>query len=511
VKQETAQRYVVSSPRGLAVHADAEGSGQPLALLPQGTILLCAELQDDKAGQRRMRISAPSGWVDTIELEEAPPPPSFALSWPEFEGHHLQQAPGDHYGIPFPINHAQFEEMGPAFLTQAFRATGDLSPRNEVLQIDAYHRIDGGGASVTAAFDVRYADDTEAAPPKQLFVKMPAADVKRKFVSSYMLFGETEFSRLSVAGTFPIPVSRYVFGDYCQRTANGILITERIPFGEEPIEKAHLKGLDALLPDADDHYRALNALLAQIVGFHKRGGFGPHLEEVFPFRRGGSVMPAVASDGLIDFITARVPHLLPQQMTSEAFLARFKADADWILDHLRELSAALNKNVDYTGFCHANLNLDNAWFWRNQEGSLQAGLLDWGAAGQMSLGQAFYGMLFASDPAKMLPLRRELVNAFIVDYHGASGIQLDPEALLQRAKVACLITLPMIVFASEQFVQNYAKMDLGAIEGLADPRVVADSGFQTMFAMLGNILTEWFDKDMEPVETCRALLTEDVA
>ncbi len=508
---EITRRYIVTAAEGLAVYPHPSGEDSALSHLPEGTILVCAELLESAAAERRMRISAPAGWIDPSELAEAPKPSSFALAWPEFEENHTAHAAGDHYGIPFPLTHAEFKEMGAAFLTKAFHAAGTLSPKNEVIDIHAYHQVDGGGASITAAFDVRYANELRPTPPKTLFAKMPASDIQRKFVSSHMLFGETEFARLSSKLELPIDVSRYVFGDYCQLTANGILITERIGFGDPPIEKAHPKGLDALLQDADEHYRALNGLLAQLVAFHKRGGFGPQLEEIFPFRSSGGTMPPVAIDGLLDFITHRVPHLLPPEMSSPTFLTRLEKDAGWILAHLKELATALHRDVDYTGFCHANLNLDNAWFWRDAEGQLQAGLIDWGAAGQMSIGQAFYGMLFASEPVKMLPLRRALVDSFIEDYAEASGIRLDFDALLSRAKIACLLNLPMIVFASQQFLQNYAEIDLGQIEGLSDPSFVNDDGFQTMFAMLGNCLMEWFDDDFDPVEACRACLKESAA
>ena len=503
---ESARRYIVKAPQGLTVHRAPNLNAPAGAELPQGTIVVCAECAEPEPGKPALRISAPAGWVDPNALDEAVAPASFALDWPDFEANHLTQAAGDHYGVVFPLTHRQFEEMGPAFLTEAFHASGTLNRENSVTRIENYKKIDSGGASITAAFDAYYANAKRPTPPQELFIKMPASDVQRKFVSSHMLFGETEFARFTANGSLPFETSRYIFGDYCKRTANGILITERIPYGISPIEEARPKGLDSLLPNAEEHYRTLNALLARLVAFHTSGGFGPRLETVFPFRPAAAAMPPVPIDGLIDFIAHDVPHLLPDAMSEEDFLIRFKEEASWILAHLKELARALHQDVDYTGFCHANLNLDNAWFWRDKEGALQAGLIDWGAAGQMSLGQAFYGMLFASEPTKMLALRRSLVESFIEDYAEASGQRLVFDALLLRAKVACLLNLPMIVFAAEQFLQNYAELDLKQVQGLTDPRFAEDDGFQTLFAMLGNALMEWFDDDFDPIDACKAIL-----
>ncbi|MFK7897742.1 MAG: hypothetical protein AB8G23_18040 [Myxococcota bacterium] len=508
---EATRRYVVAATQEIPVYADPELAGPAFAQLAPGSTLLAAELRSDASGSLRMRIGAPNGWIDPQGLEPAPAPRPVALKWSDFEAAQGELAPGDHYGIVFPTSHEAFEEMGSAFLTQAFRASGVLTEAQEVLRIEAYERVDSGGASITASFDAVYADPLVSGltkAPTKLFVKMPAADVQRKFVSSHMLFGETEFARFISNAPFPVPVSRYVFGDYCRQTTNGILITERIPFGEHPIEKAHPKGLDALLPNAEEHYRALNVGLAQIVAFHKRGGLGEELEEVFPFRAEGSFMPAPPVGGLIDFITGDARHLLPDEMTTPSFVTRFQSDAEWILANLRPLAAALNKDVDYTGFCHANLNLDNAWFWRDEEDTLRAGLIDWGAAGQMSIGQAYYGMLFASRPERMLGLRRELVRDFVAEYERASGIELSANALLRRAKVACLLTLPMIVFASEQFLERYGRNELAETRSISDAAHEQDSGFQTMFAMLGNVLMEWLDPELDPLEVCRSLLGE---
>ncbi len=91
---------------------------------------------------------------------------------------------------------------------------------------------------------------------------------------------------------------------------------------------------------------------------------------------------------------------------------------------------------DYTGLCHPNLNIDNAWYWRNGAGELQAGLIDWGGAGQMSIAQAFCGMLMMPDPYMYLELRDDVMATFIAEYAAKGGLLLDPAKLLFQYKAA---------------------------------------------------------------------------
>ena len=50
------------------------------------------------------------------------------------------------------------------------------------------------------------------------------------------------------------------------------------------------------------------------------------------------------------------------------------------------LRAALRDSArELVAFCHWNANIDNAWFWRDEDGHLACGLMDWGNVGQMNM------------------------------------------------------------------------------------------------------------------------------
>jgi hypothetical protein len=60
---------------------------------------------------------------------------------------------------------------------------------------------------------------------------------------------EVRFASLSRVPGFPIPVPQVQFGDYHRRSGTGILITERISYGDRGIERHYHKCLDYEMPD----------------------------------------------------------------------------------------------------------------------------------------------------------------------------------------------------------------------------------------------------------------------
>src|SRR5262249_32964886 len=84
---------------------------------------------------------------------------------------------------------------------------------------------------------------------------------------------ESEVLFASLAGTpgFPITVPATQFADYHRDTGTGILITERIRFGVNGIERQYHKCLDYEMPEPLDHSRALLTALARLAGYHRSG------------------------------------------------------------------------------------------------------------------------------------------------------------------------------------------------------------------------------------------------
>jgi hypothetical protein len=503
------KRYKVNLPGGAPVSEGLSPSSPTLHHLPQDTIVVCAEVMLLDEHEERLRISSPAGWMSSAALEPAEPCPSLKIDFETLEKRHLEIAPGDHYGLKFPFTLAQILEFGPDFLTAAFRAAGTISKHNRVTEIVALEPLTVQGASENGLLTVAYAQD-EPGLEAELFVKCPSNILGYKYYLVGESQGEVEIQRLGNREDFPTHTAKYYYGDYCSYTANFLLITERIRFGVGPIEPAYRKGHDQNVPDAMDHYLVLTKALAGLVAAHKTGAMGIEIERTFPFPRAARNFdtmenPEVRLDQLIDFIANTAPQLFVAGATDPGFLRKWREDVLFGLQHKDSVIAYLHADVDYTGLCHPNLNLDNAWFWRDSSDQLQAGLLDWGSTGQMSIAQALSGMLMMPDSDMYLALVREVIATFTVHYARMGGRQLDPEELSRQYKASLFsVAIYMILTIVVDALGRLSDDEYKSMENRFDKKL-QESGLNGAIIWIDNILREWME-DYTPGDACRDIV-----
>jgi hypothetical protein len=189
---------------------------------------------------------------------------------------------GDHFGLPIPADPAALRAGGTAFLSQAFRASAALTAGNAVTGISGFHEVPGGSTGRKLLLRIEY-EKPYAQTHTDLFVKFsrdlenPIRDRGKTQMESEVLFAS-----LSGAPGFPITVPAIQFADYHRATGTGIVITERIHFGANGIERQYHKCLDYEMPEPLDHYRALLTTLARLVGYHRSGRLRPEQSGQFP-------------------------------------------------------------------------------------------------------------------------------------------------------------------------------------------------------------------------------------
>lgn len=155
---------------------------------------------------------------------------------------------GDQYGLPIPADPATLLSGGAAFLTKAFRASGVLAD-NSVVRISDYREISGGSTGRKVVLSVEY---DRAAPDlhTELFVKFSRdLDNPVRDRGKTQMEPEVRFASLSRAPEFPIAVPCPQFADYHRPTGTGLLVTERIKFGGNGIERQYHKCLDYEMPE----------------------------------------------------------------------------------------------------------------------------------------------------------------------------------------------------------------------------------------------------------------------
>jgi len=301
---------------------------------------------------------------------------------------------------------------------------------------------------------------------RELFVKLPFpyAPANERMKNSYTnCIDEPEilFNRI-MGPMLPFRIPKYYFGEFSYESSNYILISEKLPFSEKswaeggqhmkfaPFElQPHVqKFKDHLMPQRGfEHWLAIFQMAARGVASYAKGDWGPHdlLQELFPwsvpeactgigwetFLGWATNWPADVSftesvqaenDENVKFMEAQVslvmdfvrscPNLFPKELTADAFLKSWFKEVMEMASYGWERNAYCCVDPEFIVFGHPNLCSDNAWFWRDEDGRLNCGILDWGAAMYQCLGSMIANCLGQADYEMLTEHERDLIRGF---------------------------------------------------------------------------------------------------
>src|SRR5271168_2174048 len=240
---------------------------------------------------------------------------------------------GDQFGVAIPADPAALRSGGTQFLTNAFRASGVLAGDHAVTLIADFRDVAGGSTGRKVALSVEY---TQPQPDlhTDLFVKFSRdLDNPIRDRGKAQMEPEVRFAALSRTPGFPIAVPAVLFGDYHRPSGTGLLITERIQFGANGIERQYHKCLDYEMPRPLEHYRALLTALARLAGAHRSGLLPTEETAHFPLDVQAATVGERAPlstdklerrlNQLAEFVQTG---LLPADVGSAEFMARLRED-----------------------------------------------------------------------------------------------------------------------------------------------------------------------------------------
>ncbi|MEW9853826.1 hypothetical protein [Novosphingobium sp. M1R2S20] len=414
----------------------------------------------------------------------------------------LDHAVGDETGIAMPAHEAALREGGEAFLTQAFRTFGSLPPENRVSRITRLEPCPGGSTGHKLFLSVEYASD-EPGLERDLFVKFSRdfADSRRD-QGRYEMESEARFAAVSRSSGFPLRVPTAYFGDFHSESGTGLLITERVRFGQDGIEPLHGKCRDFELADPLAYYRALVTALARLAAAHKTGALTADIERRFPLDLARAGVDPIGRDEadvrrLVahcrDF-AGQYPRLLPANLREPDVYDGVLRQAIFIRDHEDLIRNDLLSNPDLVALCHWNAHIDNAWFWRDADRELRCGLMDWGRVSQITFGAALWGCLSAAHHDVVDHELDTLIALFVREYHAAGGPRLDVDLLKRHfllhvgiMGLARVLAMPKVVLL---LVRNPEQMT-----GPLDPRVLASGSGYNCLHIYTNLLKLWSRAD----------------
>ena len=400
--------------------------------------------------------------------------------------------------MQIPADPAALRSGGTRFLTNAFRASGVLAHDNAVKNITDFREVTGGGTGRKVALSVEY--DTPAQDlHNDLFVKF-SRDLENptRDRGKTQMEPEVRFGALSRTPEFPITVPTVLFGDYQRATGTGILITERIQFGANGIERQYHKCLDYEMPEPVEHYRALLTALARLAGTHRSGCLPADQTAHFPLDVEAATVgerAPLTMDKLERRLTQLAefaethPGLLPANVGSPEFLARLRDDAPRFTQYEGLIARGLAADTDYVALCHWNANVDNAWFWRDADAVLRCGLMDWGCVGQMNMGMAIWGAMSGAETDLWDGHLDELLDLFVGEFRRCGGPDLDRDRLVRHTLlyaaamgVAWLLDVPALICM---------RFGVAVPGSRKDPRIAGDESVRAPLQMLSNLLNLW--------------------
>ena len=411
---------------------------------------------------------------------------------------------GDSLALAMPADASALREGGTAWLTRAFRACGALASDNAVVRITECAECTGGSTGRKLLLAVEYARPAPGLH-EQLFAKFsrdfddPIRDQGREQMAL-----EVRFAALSRASNFPIAVPACYYADYQAVSGTGLLITQRIGFGRDGIEPHYGKCLDDQMPEALAHYEALVKSLARLAGVDQAQGLPADLVAGFGFDPGRLSVGerAFYSERQLQSRVSRYADfaerheaLLPSAIRSADFIERLMRDAPRFPQHEAAIRAHLQADVDAIALCHWNANVDNAWFWREPNGELACGLMDWGCVSRMHVAMALWGCMSAADSSLWDRHFDGLLDLFVDELHRSGGARLDRRKLQDQLLLYVALMGLTWLLDAPAYLRSLVP-ELQVIGDRRDPRLRDNEAARTQLQMLTNFLSLWQGRDI---------------
>lgn len=172
---------------------------------------------------------------------------------------------------------------------------------------------------------------------------------------------------------------------------------------------------DFLLPTPSDFYAAAFRAMGRLAAWDKLGRFDSLLgasaayepdEYLFRSKRlpqralNKKMNQDVVSkmmDTAIDFIINCVPTIAPRDIQDLGKLQRLKEEMVEMAPYFLDMSGYYQTNdSNFVSAMHVNLQADNAYFWRDEYGDMDCGVLDWGGFQRSPFCMNFLGRMVFS-------------------------------------------------------------------------------------------------------------------
>lgn len=255
--------------------------------------------------------------------------------------------------------------------------------------------------------------------------------------------------------------------------------------------------------DPSEYYYVLVRKLGALAGWYKASGaaLADEINQTFPTTYpapGGASIEQMAAQAksLETFVTTAAPQCFPADVASAEAFSKFKNQLLHVATLWGRFAEHMASDPNFFAFAHANLNIDNAFWWRDASGALDAGVIDWAMCGVKEVTMSIDFCLFSAGWEVMEHHQAKLLQAFSEAYAAAGGPTLPLEELSIRFDMALALSLAGQLGVPPQLYRGIKSGEWPSVKSMKDDERV-DGDTDTAFLMrsyLGNLvyrLTRW--------------------
>lgn len=387
---------------------------------------------------------------------------------------------GDMYGLKFPQTPEELvddSKFGCKWLTKAFQMAGTLDEDNSVKRIVTWRRFEGGGSGPKGKFEVEYEKPDESLDTV-LFVKMPHPiweNEQQRFIEEGQgkfgdnWGGEINFYRW-LSPHIPFPGPKYYFGDLSRESTEAILINACVEWPEAgktdfgpyevfpPCEKCE----DYTLTCPQDYYFAVMRRCGTFAGLAKADRLGDDLKNIkwhpTDIKTDVNALPGFpgTENSVRIFVEQVAPHWWTEPVKKKSFLDKFVKEFYAVQQGHKQLAEYIYADPKYVALHHQNGNTDNVYFYKREDGTIDAGVLDWGSTAPMAISSGLMGSTISGLAEMLAEYDEDLVRCWVDSYHAAGGPPIEYEQLLKRYRISTCISSYGIFNSANQYASPQA-------------------------------------------------------
>lgn len=352
----------------------------------------------------------------------------------------------------------------------------------------------------------------------ELFVKMPLepGHKNRTLNLGSAMEGKEIFFNRFFTKCMPFRTAKFYYGDISMSSTNWILITEKLPFADNSrrgeklapneLEPVVRKGLDFLLDDPLAKYVALYRRSAMLTAWAHTGKLGGHISELYPVNKMGHMIgfPVMAKafdefwPKLENYVLRHAKPLFPSEICNTAYVGQLKQECMEIGPVLGKVNKYCTTGENLWLFMHPNLHIDNAFFFRDDDGQQDCGLLDWGGAGTGFVLSQFIsggGALSLAGSEMRITHTDTLVRCYFDTLAEFGGPRLDSDDMSVRVALMDIAYIIGSIRLTEtgkpgDVYEYLVKEEYANVKGLDDPVFAADSVEALMLRSVVMMLVE---------------------